>query len=85
MLPKQCLLSGILVPNFAKEWINIKNEFIRIEGKNLDWDANDLLQMLEYYKLDHFGKLHSGKDDVVNIKNIIEKMSYKAILMQNSV
>ena len=82
MLPNQCALNNVPVPSYAKNWINIKKEFCRLERKEFNYQTNDLLQMITHFGLIHNGRLHSGKDDILNLKNVIEKLCCKGILMK---
>ena len=80
MLPSQCHLSKIKLPDCFKSWINIKQEFQRIAEVIINRSENDLTQMLNEFGLKHAGKLHSGKDDVRSIELVVRELCARGTL-----
>ncbi|XP_076309121.1 ERI1 exoribonuclease 3-like [Tachypleus tridentatus] len=70
MLPKQCSYFDISLPTYMNSWINIKKSFAQVTRI---W-PKELIQMLDYLKLDHVGRLHSGIDDCKNISRILGEL-----------
>ncbi|XP_046405931.1 ERI1 exoribonuclease 3-like isoform X2 [Ischnura elegans] len=56
MFPAQCKLSGIAVPSYMKQWINIKKTYGEATGRY----GHSLMAMLKSFNLSHVGRLHSG-------------------------
>ncbi|XP_046663308.1 ERI1 exoribonuclease 3-like isoform X1 [Homalodisca vitripennis] len=74
MLPDQCKLSGIPVPGFMMQWLNLKNVFMESTGyypKSL----NDMCQQLG---LGFIGRAHSGIDDCRNNLEIMRALRLKS-------
>ncbi|XP_071442637.1 ERI1 exoribonuclease 3-like isoform X1 [Hetaerina americana] len=71
MLPAQCRLSGIPVPHYMKQWINIKKTF----GEATGIYGHGLMKMLRMLNLKHIGRHHSGIDDCRNIANIVKELA----------
>lgn len=71
MLPEQCQLFDISIPDFMKKWVNIKKEFARTKGRF----PKGIMDMLKDLNLDHIGRLHSGIDDCKNIAKILRKLA----------
>ena len=74
MLPSQCHLSNETLPIFMKSWINIKKEYERITKRYINRSENDLQQMMAHFKVEFTGRLHSGRDDVNNLVNLVIEM-----------
>lgn len=68
MFPEQCRLSGLPVPPYCSQWVNIKSVFTNAFSF---WPRN-LTEMLHYLKLGHKGKLHCGLDDCQNLTRILQ-------------
>lgn len=83
MLPKQLAHSEIEGPSpeYFQNWVNIKKLFTIRTGLVIERSKNDLLQMMSYYKIEHVGKLHSGIQDVQNIKRVVEEVSRSGEIM----
>ncbi|XP_011632149.1 ERI1 exoribonuclease 3 [Pogonomyrmex barbatus] len=67
MLPSQCELDGIILPDYFKQWIELKHTFSESTG----YYPRSLKNMLARLNLPLKGRLHSGIDDVYNIISII--------------
>lgn len=81
MLPEQCELLNIPIPDFMKKWINIKKEFARIKARF----PNGIMDMSKQLNLSHIGRLHSGIDDCKNIANILKQLANEgAVFNQTS-
>ena len=53
----------------------MKEEFTRITGKAISREENDLQFMMKNLELEFSGRLHAGKDDVVNICKVLQALS----------
>ena len=67
MLPLQCRTSGVGVPRWARQWINVKVEASRALSP---FRAKGMLGMLDKLGLPLEGRHHSGIDDSRNIARI---------------
>lgn len=67
MLPSQCDLDDIILPDHFKQWIDLKYIFCESTG----YYPNGLKNMLARLNLPLKGRLHSGIDDVKNMISII--------------
>lgn len=70
MLPNQCDLDGISLPDQFKQWINLKHTFCEYTG----YYPRSLKDMLVRMNLPLQGHLHSGIDDVMNMVNLIQSL-----------
>ncbi|KAH0955653.1 hypothetical protein HN011_001153 [Eciton burchellii] len=70
MLPIQCNLDNIVLPDQFKEWIELKQIFCETTGY-FPWSLKDMLAQLN---LPLQGRLHSGIDDVKNMISIIQTL-----------
>lgn len=68
MLPEQCKLENIPVPDHIQKRINLKDIFCDAT----EYYPRNLKDMLSFLKLPLDGKLHSGIDDVNNMVKIIQ-------------
>ena len=67
MLPGQCQYFHIPIPNYFRQWINIKHVFRAITGKKV----SGMTEMLDHLGLTLDGRHHSGIDDSRNIAKIL--------------
>ncbi|XP_003425664.1 ERI1 exoribonuclease 3 [Nasonia vitripennis] len=76
MLPSQCELDNINVPDYLKEWINLKSSFCLMTK----YYPRSLADMLRHLNMKFQGKNHCGIDDVHNMTRVIQKLAdkYKA-------
>jgi len=68
MLPMQCSLLGEKVPQYFKNWVNLKipfSQFIKCKK------VNGMTDMLAKLNLELIGRHHSGIDDCKNIARIL--------------
>jgi len=70
MLPNQCNLDGITLPDQFKQWIDLKYIFCESTG----YYPKGLKDMLVRLNLPLQGRLHSGIDDVNNMISIIQTL-----------
>jgi len=73
MLPSQCDLDGITLPDQFKQWIDLKYTFCESTG----YYPKSLKDMLARLNLPLKGRLHSGIDDVKNMVSIILALKEK--------
>ena len=67
MLPSQCTVLGLNIPDYFKKWINIKKIFTQAFGIR----AGELPMMSQNLGLQMEGRYHSGIDDCRNIAKIL--------------
>nr|CAH8873428.1 unnamed protein product [Trichobilharzia regenti] len=67
MLVSQCKHLGIAVPDYFKQWINLKKVYCDVMGHF----PSSMMSMLSTLNLKHIGRHHSGIDDCRNIANIL--------------
>jgi len=70
MLPAQCKLDNIVLPDQFKKWIELKQIFCDSTGY-FPYGLKDMLMQLN---LPLQGRLHSGIDDVKNMVSIIQTL-----------
>jgi inhibitor of KinA sporulation pathway (predicted exonuclease) len=86
MLPKQCMLSGLVVPCSMSQWMNVKVLFSEsCKSGNQKKSRLGMVGMLNELRLDLVGRHHSGIDDSRNIARIlIELVNRGATLVVTS-
>ena len=72
-LPEQCTLSGILVPDYAGKWVNVRKHYRRYY-KTPEGTPLTLELILEGLGMSFEGRPHSGIDDARNIAKLLVKM-----------
>ncbi|XP_072748433.1 ERI1 exoribonuclease 3-like [Anoplolepis gracilipes] len=70
MLPNQCELDNIVLPDEFKQWIELKHTFCDSTG----YYPRNLKDMLARLNLPLQGRLHSGIEDVKNMVSIIQAL-----------
>lgn len=73
MLPNQCALDNIVVPEQMRQWINLKTSYY--EASN--YYPRSLKDMLLRLQIMGEGSLHSGIDDSLNMVKIIQALQKK--------
>jgi len=73
MLPGECERLNLPLPSYFRSWINLKTSFSNSHGK---W-ARGMQHMLDELNVPLHGRPHSGKDDCVNIKNILAAIAHQ--------
>ncbi|XP_015117330.1 ERI1 exoribonuclease 3 [Diachasma alloeum] len=78
MLPGQCAIDGLAVPEYLKTWINLKTSYCEATQHY----PRSLKDMIARLNLPPQGRLHSGLHDSINMVRIIEALAktYKAKL-----
>jgi hypothetical protein len=69
----ECDRLGIPVPQYMREWIDLKKSYSLATGR---W-SRSLMTMLDDLKLQPKGRAHSGIDDCGNMARIMETLSTK--------
>ena len=78
---KQCLMSKIDYPSWAKRWVNLKRLFVDFYGEKAnEKQLPSLRNMVEMAGLKFDGRLHSGMDDVNNMAKLLLRMASDKIL-----
>jgi len=75
-LPRQCSLSGVELPQWARQWHNVKQSHSSVQGRY----ANSLKKVLEDLKLTPEGVPHRGIDDCRNIANIVRALAERGVV-----
>jgi inhibitor of KinA sporulation pathway (predicted exonuclease) len=70
MMPRQCSLAGMHVPQRFRQWINIKSLYTQVRGKS----CGGMKAMLDALGLKLEGHHHSGLDDSRNIARILVEL-----------
>lgn len=70
MLPAQCELDNIPLPDHFQKWINIKDTFCEAT----QYYPRSLKDMLTFLKIPLQGRLHCGINDVENIVKVIQTL-----------
>ncbi|XP_058794721.1 ERI1 exoribonuclease 3 [Phymastichus coffea] len=73
MLPNQCQLENIKIPDYFDEWINLKTSFYTFTN----YYPKSLNDMLRHFKMEFKGKSHCGLDDAHNIARIVQTLGNK--------
>ncbi|KAM8930241.1 ERI1 exoribonuclease 3 [Pelodytes ibericus] len=81
MLPGQCEYLGLQVPDYYKQWINLKKAYSFAIGT---WPKNGLLDMNKGLSLQHIGRPHSGIDDCRNIANIMKTLANRGFIFKQT-
>lgn len=71
MLPLQCKLSDIPLPDYAQQWINVKFSFTNVHKR---WPRH-MGEMMDHYNIVNTGRLHSGIDDCHCIAKIAKSIA----------
>lgn len=72
-LPEQCTLSGIPIPGFASQWVNVRKHYRRYY-KAEEKTPLTLEGIIENLGMSFEGRPHSGIDDARNIAKILVRM-----------
>ena len=73
MLPTQCITSQITLPDYFRQWINVKKSYAT--SSETTKFPRSLSEMLGDLGLVFDGRPHSGIDDVKNIVKIVQKLA----------
>jgi inhibitor of KinA sporulation pathway (predicted exonuclease) len=80
MLPKQCSLSGLDIPDYLREWINIKKSYHAAKRVF----PRSLPAMLAGLGMTFEGRQHCGMDDTVNIVRILTALGRQGHVFANT-
>lgn len=71
MLPNQCQLYNLEIPECFNQWINLKTAFYSITKRY----PKSLPHMLSHLRLNFQGKIHSGIDDSHNMVRVMQELT----------
>lgn len=77
-IPEQCQLSGINLPPYFMEWINLKDVYLNFYKHR----AAGMVAMLKGLSMPIIGTHHVGLDDAQNIARVLQRMLVDGALMQ---
>ncbi len=80
MLINQTNLSGIKIPKFMRQWINIKVPFRQVSYTH----SSSFRSMMDFLKLPLIGRHHSGIDDTRNTAEILKVLIKYNIWLDNT-
>ena len=80
MLPRQCLLSGVAVPDYFMRWINVKKSY----HKSKRTFPRSLGTMMAGLGMTFEGRQHSGIDDSTNIARIAKALAEQGFVFCNT-
>ncbi|GMH24938.1 hypothetical protein Nepgr_026781 [Nepenthes gracilis] len=77
-VPQQCKVSGMKLPSYFMEWINLKDVYLNFYKRR----ATGMATMLKELDLPLLGTHHLGIDDAKNIAKVLQRMLADGALMQ---
>lgn len=77
-VPQQCKVSGIKLPPYFMEWINLKDVYLNFYGR----EARGMMSMMKQLEIPSFGSHHLGIDDTINIARVLQHMLADGAVMQ---
>ncbi|KAG4161320.1 hypothetical protein ERO13_D01G047400v2 [Gossypium hirsutum] len=77
-IPQQCEVSGIKLPPYFMEWINLKDVYLNFYGR----EARGMMSMMKQLEIPLLGCHHLGIDDSKNIARVLQRMLVDGALMQ---
>ncbi|XP_007021594.2 PREDICTED: uncharacterized exonuclease domain-containing protein At3g15140 [Theobroma cacao] len=77
-VPQQCKVSGIKLPPYFMEWINLKDVYLNFYGR----EARGMMSMMKQLEIPSFGSHHLGIDDTKNIARVLQHMLADGAVMQ---
>ncbi|KAB2044001.1 hypothetical protein ES319_D01G059200v1 [Gossypium barbadense] len=77
-IPQQCEVSGIKLPPYFMEWINLKDVYLNFYGR----EARGMMSMMKQLEIPLLGCHHLGIDDSKNIARVLQRMLVDGPLMQ---
>ncbi|KAK8622696.1 hypothetical protein V6N13_117602 [Hibiscus sabdariffa] len=77
-VPQQCQVSGIKLPPYFKEWVNLKDVYLNFYGR----EARGMMSMMKQLEIPSLGCHHLGIDDSKNIARVLQRMLADGALMQ---
>ncbi|GAB4846496.1 hypothetical protein Ancab_025501 [Ancistrocladus abbreviatus] len=79
-VPQQCKVSGMKLPTYFMEWINLKDVYLNFYKRR----ATGMVTMLRELNIPLLGSHHLGIDDTKNIAKVLQRMLADGALMQIS-
>lgn len=67
ILLSQCRLSGVAIPKWAQNYINIKKEFAKVYETKGHWQDLTVRSMLEMVDMEFEGVAGHGRDECFNL------------------
>ncbi|XVE80072.1 hypothetical protein DITRI_Ditri14bG0110000 [Diplodiscus trichospermus] len=77
-VPQQCIVSGIKLPPYFMEWVNLKDVYLNFYGR----EARGMMSMMKQLGIPLLGRHHLGIDDSKNIARVLQHMLVGGALMQ---
>ncbi|GLT55657.1 hypothetical protein SLA2020_287580 [Shorea laevis] len=77
-VPQQCKVSGIKLPPYFREWINLKDIYLNFYGR----EATGMISMMRQQGIQLLGSHHLGLDDTKNIARVLQHMLVDGAIMQ---
>ncbi|TYI96329.1 hypothetical protein E1A91_D01G064100v1 [Gossypium mustelinum] len=77
-IPQQCEVSGIKLPPYFMEWINLKDVYLNFYGR----EARGMMSMMKQLEIPLLGCHHLGIDDSKNIARVLQRMLVDGAFMQ---
>ncbi|KAL8512249.1 hypothetical protein ACS0TY_018629 [Phlomoides rotata] len=77
-VPQQCEVSGIKLPPYFMEWINLKDIYLNFYNRR----APGMLSMMRELRIKALGSHHLGIDDSNNIARVLHHMLSDGALLQ---
>ncbi|GKV16479.1 hypothetical protein SLEP1_g27119 [Rubroshorea leprosula] len=77
-VPQQCKVSGIKLPPYFREWINLKDIYLNFYGR----EATGMISMMRQQGIQLLGSHHLGLDDAKNIARVLQHMLVDGAIMQ---
>lgn len=77
-IPQQCEVSGIKLPPYFMEWINIKDIYLNFYRR----EATGMISMMRQQGIRQLGSHHLGLDDTKNIARVMQHMLIEGAIMR---
>ncbi|KAI3457419.1 hypothetical protein Pfo_014082 [Paulownia fortunei] len=77
-IPQQCEVSGIKLPPYFMEWINLKDIYLNFYNRR----APGMLSMMRELRISPLGSHHLGIDDSKNIARVLQHLLTDGALLQ---
>ncbi|KAG8386360.1 hypothetical protein BUALT_Bualt03G0140800 [Buddleja alternifolia] len=77
-IPKQCEVSGMKLPSYFMEWINLKDIYLNFYNRR----APGMVSMMRELQIPALGSHHLGIDDSKNITRVLQRLLTDGALLQ---
>ncbi|XWS52115.1 hypothetical protein CRYUN_Cryun11dG0039400 [Craigia yunnanensis] len=77
-VPQQCMVSGIKLPPYFMEWVNLKDVYLNFYER----EARGMMSMMKQLDIPLLGSHHLGVDDTKNIARVLQHMLADGAHMQ---